>query len=125
MFNHIVIGVHNLDIAIKFYDAILKELGIEAGKIEPGVRRFYPSPNGSLIIGYPINGEPASISNGSTIAFKATSIEQVNAWFEAGMNSGGYECEAPPGVRERSGIRSYMAYLRDPSGNKLAAACRL
>ena len=125
MFNHCVLGVVDLEAAITFYDATLKTLGHSKSLLEPGVRCMYPSPEGTLVIGYPINGEAASISNGATLAFKAKDTASVDAWFKAGLIHGGTACEDPPGIRERGGIRSYLAYLRDPSGNKLAAACRI
>ena len=49
----------------------------------------------------------------------------VDAWHLAGLENGGTDCEDPPGIREANGIQLYIAYLRDPSGNKLCAVYRV
>jgi catechol 2,3-dioxygenase-like lactoylglutathione lyase family enzyme len=73
----------------------------------------------------PIDGQPASHGNGSTIGFAAASPEAVDAWHAAGAANGGTSCEDPPGVRENGPVKLYLAYLRDPSGNKLCALHRM
>jgi hypothetical protein len=71
-----------------------------------------------------INGEPATIGNGSTIGFAMQSPEQADAFHAAGVANGGTTCEDPPGWREGPGGKLYLAYLRDPDGNKLCALHR-
>ena len=86
---------------------------------------FYFTPAGIFSVTTPINGQPATAGNGATIGFAANSPEQVDAWHAAGLAAGGSSCEDPPGVREGSVGRLYLAYLRDPDGNKLCALHRL
>ena len=74
-----------------------------------------------FLISEPIDDSPATYGNGATIGFSADSPETADAWYEAGLDSGGTTCEDPPGIREGEGIKFYLAYLRDPSGNKLCA----
>ena len=69
----------------------------------------------------PIDNNPACHGNGSTIGFAAESPEAVEAWHKAGLENGGVACEDPPGVREGGSMKLYLAYLRDPSGNKVCA----
>ena len=69
----------------------------------------------------PIDGQPATHGNGSTIGFTCGSPEQVEAWHAAGVANGGTSIEDPPGVRESAFGPLYLAYLRDPEGNKLCA----
>ena len=76
-----------------------------------------------FLISEPIDDKEATIGNGSTIGFSAKNAEDADAWHEAGINNGGTTCEDPPGVREDSNI--YLAYLRDPAGNKICALHRL
>ncbi len=76
-------------------------------------------------ISKPINGDPTTFANGGTIGFAAKSPAEADAWHAAGVAAGGTACEDPPGVREGAGNRLYLAYLRDPSGNKLCALHRL
>ena len=71
----------------------------------------------------PINGQPATFANGGTIGFTAASPEQADAWHAAGVAHGATPCEEPPGIREGAGNKLYIAYLRDPDGNKICAYC--
>ncbi|MEM9301856.1 MAG: VOC family protein, partial [Pseudomonadota bacterium] len=73
----------------------------------------------------PIDGEAPSHGNGSTIGFRAESTDAVHAWHEAGLANGGTTCEDPPGLREGAGLKLYLAYLRDPAGNKICAMHRV
>ena len=72
----------------------------------------------------PINGEPATFANGGTIGFAMQSPEQADAFHAAGVANGGTTCEDPPGWREGPGGKLYLAYLRDPDGNKLCVLHR-
>jgi catechol 2,3-dioxygenase-like lactoylglutathione lyase family enzyme len=122
MFSHVMIGANNIEAAKKFYDSTLGTLGIAPGKLDAKGRLWYSTPEGLLGITKPINGQAASCGNGSTIGFKANSPKQLEEWHAAGVANGGVTCEDPPGIRQPAGI--YLAYLRDPAGNKLCALHR-
>ncbi len=123
MFSHVMLGVSDLERSKKFYDAVLGALGLSAGVANKN-RYFYRSPTGTFAISTPINGEPASHGNGSTVGFVAASAEQCNAWHAAGLAGGGVTCEDAPGFREGPTGQIYLAYLRDPDGNKLCVLHR-
>ena len=123
MFSHVMVGANDVQASKKFYDAILGALGHKPGNLDPKGRCFYITPTGIFSITAPINGQPATAGNGSTVGFAAASPEAVNAWHAAGIANGGTTCEDPPGERAGSGL--YLAYLRDPSGNKLCALHRM
>ena len=123
MFSHIMLGVNNLEASKKFYDALLGTLGISPGFANKN-RYFYRSPTGSFGITVPINGEPATHGNGSTLGFNMQSPEQCDAFHAAGAANGGTSCEDPPGWRDSSVGRLYLAYLRDPDGNKICGLHR-
>ncbi|OYQ36025.1 glyoxalase [Niveispirillum lacus] len=125
MFSHVILGANDIDASKAFYDAILAALGIPPGTIDAKGRVFYRTSTGILGITKPINGEPATGANGGTIGFAAASPELVEAWHAAGIAAGGTPCEDPPGERSMGDIRLYLAYLRDPAGNKLCALHRL
>ena len=72
----------------------------------------------------PIDGQPATHANGGTIGFAAKDPAEADAWHAAGAAAGGTPIEDPPGWREGTGMKLYLAYLRDPDGNKLCAMCR-
>lgn len=122
MFSHIVVGSNDLAKAQTFYDAVFGALGaapimadIEAGRLA------YMKDGLNFMVVRPINGEPACFANGGTIGFACTNPAMVDAWHEAGCKAGGATCEDPPGVREFPFGKLYLAYLRDPDGNKLCA----
>ena len=122
MFNHVMVGANDIDASKSFYDAILGTLGVPVGNKDSETRCSYRTDGGVFMIKVPINGAPASIGNGGTIGFKAAKQEDVDAWHAAGVNNGGTPCEDPPGVRVNGKFKIYLAYLRDPVGNKLCAA---
>ena len=123
MFSHVMVGVNDLEASKKFYDAVLGTLGVAPGVANKN-RYFYRSKTGSFGITMPINGDAACHGNGSTIGFKAESPEQADAWHAAGIANGGVTCEDPPGFREGPTGKLYLAYLRDPDGNKLCVLHR-
>ena len=127
MFSHVILGVNDIEASKRFYDALLGALGIKPGiHNHNGVvnRYFYRTPTGSFGITQPLNGEPATAGNGSTIGFNTDSPEQAAAFHAAGIANGGTTCEDPPGWREGPSGALYLAYLRDPDGNKLCALHR-
>jgi catechol 2,3-dioxygenase-like lactoylglutathione lyase family enzyme len=123
MFSHVMVGVKDLEASKKFYDAVLRTVGIAPG-VANNKRYFYRSPTGTFGITTPINGEAASVGNGSTYGFKATSAEQAEAFHAAGVANGGVTCEDPPGWREGPAGKLFLAYLRDPDGQKICVLHR-
>jgi catechol 2,3-dioxygenase-like lactoylglutathione lyase family enzyme len=123
MFSHVVLGANDIEASKKFYDATIGALGGNPGTADPKGRVFYIHNGGMLLITKPIDGNPATCANGATLGFKMDTPEQANAWHAAGLAAGGTTCEDPPGERPGSGM--YLAYLRDPAGNKLCGFHRL
>jgi len=124
MFSHIMVGTNNLERAKAFYDPLLGTLGVPAGWVDRH-RIFWRTPSGVFSVSLPIDGQPATLGNGSTIGFACQSAEQAEAWHAAGLANGGQSCEEPPGVREGVNGKLYLAYLRDPDGNKLCGLYRM
>ena len=125
MFSHIMVGVNDINASKIFYDAVLGALGISPGTIDAKGRVFYRTKTGVFALTKPINGQPASPANGGTIGFSADSTEACDAWHAAGVANGGTSCEDPPGIREGGSGKMYLAYLRDPTGNKICALKRM
>ena len=125
MFSHIMLGANDMDASKTFYDAVLGALGISPGSADDKGRVFYRTKTGVFALSKPINGEAACAANGGTIGFAAESPEAANAWHTAGLANGGTACEDPPGVREGGAVKLYIAYLRDPAGNKICALKRI
>lgn len=124
MFSHVMVGANDVQQAKVFYDAVLGALGHDPGVIDDKGRCFYFTKSGIFAITKPIDGEPASHGNGSTVGFAAASPAAADAWHAAGLAHGGTTCEDPPGVRDGA-TKLYLAYLRDPAGNKICALHRI
>lgn len=124
MFSHVFVGANDIDASKKFYDATLSALGIPEGKPDPKGRVFYRTKTGMFGLTKPIDGQAACHANGGTIGFAAESPEQVKAFHDAGVANGGKSIEDPPGWRENGPVKLYLAYLRDPDGNKICALHR-
>ncbi|WP_411288035.1 VOC family protein, partial [Phenylobacterium sp.] len=124
MFSHVMVGTNDLDKAKRFYDAVFGALGVGPGVLNEDRRLFYRGPSGAFGVSKPIDGEPACRANGGTVGFACASPQQVDAWHAAGVANGGTAIENPPGPREGSVGKLYLAYLRDPDGNKLCGLYR-
>ena len=125
MFSHIMIGANDIEESKRFYDAVLGAMGHAPGVIDEKGRCFYFTDSGIFALSKPIDGEAATHGNGSTIGFSAKTTDIADAWHAAGLAHGGETCEEPPGVREGAIGKLYLAYLRDPSGNKVCALHRI
>jgi catechol 2,3-dioxygenase-like lactoylglutathione lyase family enzyme len=125
MFSHIMVGANDIEASRRFYDATLAALGHPPGFADDKGRVFWMTPTGVFAITRPIDGGPAAAANGGTVGFVAASPEAADAWHAAGLAHGGTSCEDPPGEREGGLGRLYLAYLRDPSGNKICALHRM
>jgi len=129
MLNHVMLGSNDIERSKRFYDAVLAVLG--AGEpirnVAPSghMRLFYRHDGSTFGISEPINGEPATFANGSTIGFKCHSPEQVKTFHDVAVAHGGQSIEQPPGLRSGSMGDLHLSYVRDPDGNKLCAIYRV
>ena len=125
MFSHMMIGSNDLARSRRFYDALFGAMGAAPAAEDAKDRLVYMHRGAAFLVGPPLNGEPATAANGGTIGFALQSSEQVDAWHKAGVAAGGTAVEDPPGIRDVGGTPMYLAYLRDPDGNKLCALNRI
>ncbi len=126
MFSHVMVGTNDLEASRKFYDAVLGVIGISPGNSDDKGRVFYATATGVFALTKPINDLPATYANGGTIGFAVDSTEIGDKWHAAGVANGGMSCEDPPGIRDGGAHgKLYLAYLRDPSGNKICALKRM
>lgn len=124
MFSHMFVGSNDLARSQVFYDAIFGASGGKPGVIDSKGRLFYTNKGGLFLVTLPIDGQAATHANGGTIGFAMDSPEEADAWHSAGVAAGGTSIEDPPGWRNGSTGRLYLAYLRDPDGNKLCGMYR-
>ena len=125
MYSHMMVGSNDIDRSKTFYDGLFGSMGGKPGIKDPKGRLMYFHNGGMFLVTPPIDGQPATHGNGMTIGFAVDGPEQANAWHKAGLEAGGTAIEDPPGVRQGSFGGLYLAYLRDPDGNKLCALHRV
>ncbi len=118
MFTHVMIGSNDLERARAFYDATFAALGGKPGEMDARGRLVYAHEGSRLMVTTPIDGKPATAANGGTIGIAAANPDRVLAWHAAGTAHGGTAIESPPAERPNG---AFVAYLRDPDGNKLCA----
>jgi predicted enzyme related to lactoylglutathione lyase len=115
------IGSNDIARSKKFYDALFTAMGAEPATEDARGRLAYSHNGGRFMVTKPIDGSKATHANGGTIGFQMKDAAQAEAWHKAGVANGGTSIEDPPGVRANG---AYLAYLRDPDGNKLVAVAR-
>jgi catechol 2,3-dioxygenase-like lactoylglutathione lyase family enzyme len=120
MYSHIMVGSNDIDRSKRFYDAVF---GKEA-RVDDKGRLSYGRKGSIFMVSKPIDGEPACRANGGTVGFNFDSPVEVDAWHQRGVEAGGTSIEDPPGYREGGFGKLYLAYLRDPDGNKLCGLHR-
>lgn len=116
------LGTSDAAAAAAFYDAVLSTIGWAVQSEFPGWRGYTEGGGEqgfTLWLCAPFDGEPASAGNGTMIGFPAASHDVVHAFHAAALAHGGTD-EGAPGPRPQYGPNWYSAYMRDPSGNKLA-----
>ncbi len=125
MFSHMTVGSNDIARSKAFYDALFAAIGGKPSTTDPKGRLFYTHNGALFIVTSPIDGKPATLGNGMTIGFATASPAMTDAWHKAGVENGGTAIEDPPGVRALGAMSLYLAYLRDPDGNKLCALHRM
>ncbi|ONF96033.1 VOC family protein [Sphingomonas jeddahensis] len=125
MYSHMMVGSNDIGRSKKFYDALFASVGGKPAMQDERGRLIYMHNGGLFLVTKPIDGEPATHANGGTIGFAMDGPEQANAWHQAGVENGGTAIEDAPGVRSADFGDLYLAYLRDPDGNKLCAMHRM
>lgn len=128
MFNHVMVGSNDIERSKQFYDAVLGVLGVAEplrSEAASGHTRYFYRHDGNIFaITQPIDDQLATGANGGTIGFRCKSAEQVRDFHYAALAHGGSPLEDPPGTRTSEIGPLYIAYVRDPDGNKLCAIFR-
>jgi catechol 2,3-dioxygenase-like lactoylglutathione lyase family enzyme len=125
MFSHIMVGSNDIERSKKFYDAVFGAMGGKPGTVDAKGRVAYSHNGGRFMVSKPIDGGAATHANGGTVGFTMSSPAEADAWHKAGVANGGTSVEDPPGVRQGGAGPMYLAYLRDPDGNKLCGFARV
>jgi len=126
--SYVTIGTDDAEQAVKFYDPVMAALGHQRSFLGDGWAGY--APDGSVdrttvLLAKPHDGQPARHGNGIMVGLHADTPQQVDAFHATALANGGTD-EGSPGPRGRWGQPNwYLAYVRDPTGNKLSAFCRI
>lgn len=118
--SHVSLGTNDFDRAVRFYDAILPTLGVRRVMEHPGAVAYgkaFPE----FWVQTPVDGNEATVGNGTHVGFLAADKEAVHAFHEAALAAGGID-EGAPGPRPQYGEPYYGCFVRDPDGHKIEAA---
>ena len=125
MISYITIGVNDIQRVKAFYDAALGTLG-HVRIFETESWLGYSLSDGSYMpriwVCNPIDGNPATVGNGSMVGLHAASAADVDRFHEVALANDGTD-DGAPGRRAHYNLGYYLAYVRDPEGNKLSAFC--
>jgi catechol 2,3-dioxygenase-like lactoylglutathione lyase family enzyme len=122
MIGYVCVGSNDLDRARVFYEKLFAHLGAkELHRFPSGFTMFGKSwDDPQLCLCSPHDKQAATVGNGTMVAFKAATREQVDSTHALALSLGGKD-EGAPGVRGDEGpMAFYGAYFRDLDGNKLA-----
>jgi catechol 2,3-dioxygenase-like lactoylglutathione lyase family enzyme len=125
MFSHMMVGSNDIARSKTFYDALFAAMDGRPAIEDAKGRLVYLHNKGIFMVSRPLDGQAATHANGATVGFSMADTAQVDAWHKAGVENGGTSIEDPPGVRPSDLGELYLAYLRDPEGNKLCAVHRI
>ena len=118
MIAYTTLGVNDMERAVAFYDPVFAAIGGQRDSKSPtwtGYSR--PGDRAKFFLTQPWDKAEATHGNGTMLAFEASSHAAVDSFHAAALANGGAD-EGPPGIREGT---HYVAYIRDPDGNKLCA----
>jgi len=121
MLAYVMVGTNDLDRAAKFYDALFSAIGVKRMmEMEKSVAWGSTLEQPAFAVTLPHDGKPATVGNGSMVALRTASPDEVKALHAKALELGGAD-EGAPGPRGDQGF--YAAYFRDLDGNKLNAFC--
>ena len=119
MIHHVSLGTNDLAASKRFYDAVLPIVGILPLAAD-ATGLGYASGQFHFSVQVPIDGQPATVGNGSHVAFAVEDRGMVERFHAAALAHGGRD-DGPPGVRAAYDAHYYAAFVRDPDGHKIEA----
>lgn len=122
MFSHITLGTNDWQRARPFWIAVMQVLGHPVLFEREGGIAFGSWTGSKTFVGPAFDGQPATVGNGTHIAYIVDARATVDAFHAAALANGGSD-EGAPGLRPQYHENYYGAYVRDPDGNKLQAVC--
>lgn len=125
MIGYTMVGTRDLERSIEFYDQLFDEMEVKKAWRDDQVASWGDEGDETVakfFVGYPFDGEKASVGNGVMTAFLVNSTSKIDLLYDIAISRGGSD-EGRPGFRPQYDESFYAAYVRDPDGNKLAFVC--
>jgi catechol 2,3-dioxygenase-like lactoylglutathione lyase family enzyme len=117
--DHVSVAVRDLAVSTRFYEAVLAKLGMTKLETRPatvGFGKQYPefwvNLRGAM--------QPIAAASGAHVCFRARSKDMIDAFHAAALKAGGSD-DGAPGLRPQHGDGYYVAFIRDPDGNRIEA----
>jgi catechol 2,3-dioxygenase-like lactoylglutathione lyase family enzyme len=117
MFDHLSVGVRDLEQARRFYDAFLAPLGHAASSVTQTELAYGPGGMGGQFYLYPVDGDRVA-GLGTHIAFAAETRAAVDQAYAAALAAGAAGVR-PAGAHPDIAPDYYGCVLFDLDGNKL------
>lgn len=120
MIAYSMLGTNQLDDAYEFYNELLAGLGATCTRNTHRVKIWKFESNALFGICNPADGLPASVGNGTMIAFPVDTQAQADELLKKALILGAKECNpATEHLDENNNVLFYGRYVRDLDGNKL------
>ena len=117
MKGYVTLGTNDLDSAARFYEQLLESIGVKRQREIPNHIVYFGGESGTeLVVITPADGESATAGNGTMVALRIDSQEQIRRLHALAVALGGTD-EGAPGPRGTGTF--WGAYFRDLDGNKL------
>ncbi len=121
--DHVSIGVRDIEVSRRFYDAVLLPLGYR--RLSSGAEALgYGSEQADFWVLAAERPVPSDAKSGLHICFAAPSRAGVGAFHAAAVREGGRD-NGPPDVRADYGASYYAAFAIDPDGYRIEAHCEV
>jgi len=117
MIGYITLGTNDKERAEKFYDSLMKEIGVGRIIEMEQFTAYGPSMDeAGLSVTKTFDGKPATVGNGTMVAISVDSTDKVHSFYNKAIELGASD-EGEPGPRGDGGF--YAGYFRDLDGHKL------
>lgn len=117
--HHVSLGSNCFEQAAVFYDKVLATVGVRRVVDYPG-GAGYGKTVPEFWLQRPIDGNAATVANGSHVGFFANSKREVDDFYNAAIAAGAAD-DGKPGSRRDYGEPYYGCFVRDLDGHKVEA----
>lgn len=118
MFDHVTLGVSDIETARRFYDRVMPVLGLPL-LWDNETMLTYGIEGGQ---DFGLQRDDGAARHGTHVAFSAPDRESVDRFHAEALAGGGSDAGAP-GLRPEYHGAYYAAFVNDPDGNRLEAVC--